>query len=906
MSGDIPDASPIAQMQGNRVHELFERWAREVPQALAVVAEDCEVSYEELNRQANRLAWYLKEQGVGPDVRVVVCLERGVQQIQALLAVLKAGGAYVPVEPGSPSERVGWVLQSSRPRLVISTSQAWQQLRSSAPQLPVLELDRAEQTLRQQRQDDMGDADVQGSPGDLAYVLYTSGSTGRPKGVMVEHQSVAGQIQALLACYGLQQDERVLQFASATFDMSVEEIFTALGSGATLVLRTDDWLAGAQRFWAQCEKARITHLNLPSSFWQQLVLAQEQEIPVAIRRISVGGEAMPEAFVEKWFQAQRKPRLYNAYGPTEATVNATVQEVTSQRGTWRSIGRPLAGVQVHILDAACRPMGVNAVGEIYIAGEGVARGYLEQPVLTAQRFVADPFGPVGRRMYRTGDMGRRNADGAIEYLGRNDHQVKIRGYRIELGEIEAALLRHPAVEAAVVVYREAPGIGASLVGYVACPGDGRDTKESALRSHLGSMLPDYMMPRRIAIMDALPINANGKIDRRALPIVGLATVVAEYTAPRNSIETEIAKAWATALGREQVGVFDNFFDLGGHSLLATQLIWNIQQRLGVDLPLRALFEAPDVASLASKVQLLLERAKLQDVVDINFGIDSPLPSAALVQSGNPGEVLFCTPSIGGGVPAEYRQLGTALAFSPAIYCFTACDFKTRRLPEAMTLNQLCATYVQELLQAYPDGPYRLCGYSTGGVLAFEMARQLSAYGKVVELVAMIDTQVEHSSDYPPHCSSEERRSWHDFFGLLGRQMVREIVANGDAPFWNMTEEERLTLVMRVALDSGQAPTGIGQEDLRYLLEVSRRMVRMCRAHVPGNYIGDVSYFVQYSAEDNCNVDEPARTIGYWRAKTQGAFQVFEVGGNHQTMMTSPYVDVIAERIAGAFAACRSN
>uniref|UniRef100_UPI000AC1C4AF non-ribosomal peptide synthetase n=1 Tax=Pseudomonas syringae pv. coryli TaxID=317659 RepID=UPI000AC1C4AF len=575
------------------VHQLVERHAAQSPDAIALVHEDQHLSYAQLNRRANQLAHALIAQGVLPDARVAVCLPRGMEMVIALLAVLKAGGAYVPIDPDYPLERIDYLLDDSQPQLLIT--------RTALPSaLPVLDLDAAE--------DGAPWPDVNPDPRflgldaqHLAYVIYTSGSTGKPKGVMIEHRHVCHQVFALQSTYHLSARDRVLQFAPFTFDMSVEEIFGALCSGAALVLRTPAWISDASTFWHLCQRNAITVANLPVVFWNTLLREKQACIPDCIRQIMIGGEAVSQAAIEVWYARDGwLPALFNAYGPTEATVNATVHLI-ERVNTPGCIGRPLPNTRVYVLDHAAQPVPVGVIGELYIGGAGVARGYLNRAQLTATCFVDDPFAEQpAARMYKTGDRVRWHADGSLEYLGRNDNQVKIRGFRIELGEIEARLRSHAAVTDAVVSAWQEAAQETRLVAYYLAA-EAQDA--SQLRAWVAQQLPDYMLPAAWVHLTAWPLNSNGKLDRRALPAPGAAAFASQgYVAPQGEPETTLAMLWADVLGVERVGRHDNFFTLGGHSLLAVQLVSRIRQMMGRAVSLSALFAQPLLADFATVVE----------------------------------------------------------------------------------------------------------------------------------------------------------------------------------------------------------------------------------------------------------------------------------------------------------------
>ncbi|MES2936877.1 MAG: non-ribosomal peptide synthase/polyketide synthase [Pseudomonadota bacterium] len=573
------------------IAQCFEQQVQAQPDATALVFRGEQLSYRALNARANRIAHHLRAQGVGPDVLVGVCLQRGMDTIAAVLGILKAGGAYLPLDADYPPERLGFMLEDAQPRLLLSERAIADRL--PAKDVPVLLLDAQASELAV-----LPDTDppATATPRNLAYAMFTSGSTGRPKGVLVEQQGLGNQVSALGRRYGLNREDRVLQFAALSFDMSVEEIFGALLHGAALVLRDDSWLAGPSDFAALCERNRITVANLPTSFWRLLVTAPDFRLPACMRQVMVGGEAVLPADLRAWFAAPSRPALFNAYGPTEATVNAAIQQPTDDPASWQSIGAPMANTRIHLLDEQLNPVPVGIAGELYIAGDGVARGYLGRAALTAERFLPEPFAPQpGQRMYRSGDLARWRADGTVEYLGRVDHQVKIRGFRVELGEIQSVLDRQPGVREALVLAREdAPG-GARLVAYV-CPDEGATLQPAALRAGLAQTLPEYMVPAHVMVLERMPLTPNGKIDRRALPAPELQDAEG-YAAPRTPLEHQLAALWAEVLHLPRVGIHDNFFALGGHSLLAVQLIERMR-RADIPVDVRTLFSQPTIAALA--------------------------------------------------------------------------------------------------------------------------------------------------------------------------------------------------------------------------------------------------------------------------------------------------------------------
>ncbi|MFN0039134.1 MAG: amino acid adenylation domain-containing protein [Burkholderiales bacterium] len=579
------------------IQDLFEAHAARTPEAIAVVHEDRQLTYAELNARANQLARHLVRHGVGSEVMVGLCVQRSLDMVVGILGILKAGGAYVPLDPDHPASRLIFMLEDTGARVLLTQAQLRDRLPANAARTISMDADWPQIGL--EAKDNLG---VDVKAGNLAYVIYTSGSTGKPKGVMIEHRAVCNQFTALQKRYGLNASNRMLQFASITFDMSVEEIFGALLSGATLVLRTDSWVTGAEDFFTLCKKYGVSVANLPPVFWQQIVQEEHAELPTELRQIMIGGDTVSPQALTAWFKRTRHlPTLFNAYGPTETTVNATIHEARVNDSSSQLIGRPIANTRIYILDAQKQPVPVGVAGELYIGGTGVARGYLNRPELTTERFLSDPFNPeVGARMYRTGDLARYLPEGNIEFLGRIDHQVKLRGHRIELGEIETVLAEHPDLRQAVV-YLWMPKV--DDVRLVACcvPAKAGVFAPIGLRKHLRARLPDYMVPQYFLPMTEIPLTPNGKIDRRNLPKpVILETGIGQHEVPVDQFETEIARIWTDLIGPTRpIGRGDKFFEMGGHSLLGIRALKQMENRFGVKLEVRILFQE-SLAEIAAR------------------------------------------------------------------------------------------------------------------------------------------------------------------------------------------------------------------------------------------------------------------------------------------------------------------
>ncbi|MEE4461420.1 amino acid adenylation domain-containing protein, partial [Azotobacter chroococcum] len=572
-----PDAEPV--------HRLFERQVRVRPDAVALIFDDQQLSCAELNRRANRLAHRLIALGVAPETRVGIFVERSLEMIVGLLAILKAGGAYVPLDPDHPDERLAWMVGDSGIGLLLTQSHLSARIGSGVS--TVLALDRLDLDGEPEH-----DPPVALHGDNLAYVIYTSGSTGRPKGAAIRHRSVHGCLAWMQEAYRLTETDAVLHKAPFGFDVSVWEIFLPLSIGVRLVVAGPGDHRDPARIVALIRRHGVTTASFVPSMLQAFLAHEDIESQTRLRHITCGGEAVPAALQQETLGRLREVGLYNLYGPTETTIHVTHWTCRDDGRSQLPIGRPISGIRAWVLDAGLNPVPPGVAGELYLGGVGLGRGYLGRPGLTAERFVADPFG-TGERLYRSGDLVRWNSEGQLEYLGRLDHQVKIRGLRIELGEIEAQLLAQPEVREALVLAQEGPG-GARLVGYVA--GQGLDG--SVLRERLGRVLPDYMVPSALVVLEALPLNANGKVDRKALPAPEQAGERA-CEPPQGEAEEALAAIWAEVLGIERVGRHDNFFELGGHSLLAIRITALLAQRHACELAVRHFFDAPTIKALAA-------------------------------------------------------------------------------------------------------------------------------------------------------------------------------------------------------------------------------------------------------------------------------------------------------------------
>ncbi|WP_271621561.1 non-ribosomal peptide synthetase [Bradyrhizobium sp. CCBAU 51745] len=583
-------------------HELFEQQVSREPAAIALEHGRVQISYQELNERANKVAHHLRRSGVGPDVLVGVCFDRSPQMVVALLAVWKAGGAYVPLDPSYPLERLAFMIEDSQTPILLTEEKHRRLFEAAATRLICLDSDWP-MLSREPRENPSPIT----APTNLAYVMYTSGSTGKPKGAMILHRGLVNYLWWAIKAYEVGPGSSVPLHSSISFDLTVTSLYTPLLAGGSVELLSED--VAAQSLVAALLRSGDRGLVKITPAHLELLSRQidRSEAVNFSRAFVIGGENLLAETLQFWRDAAPDTRLINEYGPTETVVGCCVYEV--QRGDPRTgsvpIGQPIANTQLYVLDASLEPVPPGATGELYIGGAGVALGYLNRPELTAERFLADPFSrDPEARLYKTGDLARYRKDGMLEYLGRVDDQVKIRGYRVELGEIEAALASHRRVQSCTVVAREDEPGRKILVAYVV-PHDSKTSGGDELRAFLKDTLPEYMIPAQFVFLDSLPLTPNGKVDRKALPVPSRESIAAgKGGAPRSRSEETVAEIWSELLKVDGIGIHDDFFDLGADSLTATALVAKIRGAFSVELSLASLFERPTIAGIAEMIDVL--------------------------------------------------------------------------------------------------------------------------------------------------------------------------------------------------------------------------------------------------------------------------------------------------------------
>jgi amino acid adenylation domain-containing protein len=853
-----------AQFPAAGIHQGFEAQASRTPAATAVQLGDSRVSYDQLNRWANQIAGRLRAAGVGPEVLVAVCMSATPRRLAALLGILKAGGGYLPLDPALPAERLAFMLADAGTPVLLADEENLASLPETDAELLSLDADWPAISAL----DDANLAEVAVSPQNAAYVIYTSGSTGQPKGVVIEHRQAVNFAYGMISSFRIGESDAVLAFASLSFDVSVMDMFVPLLAGGRVVLVPPETLRSPPRLAALIREAGVTYACLTPSV---LSLLTDYDL-AGLRSLVSGGEELPSELV----RAYLRPGLdfYNTYGPTEAAVVTTWTILDAGTQLPPPIGRPLPNYRAYVLDARLNPVPVGAVGELHIGGAGVARGYLNRPELTQQKFIGDPFrDEPGARLYKSGDLVRRRADGSIVFVGRADSQVKIRGLRIELGEIEAALAAHPAVSRVLATVATDPAGEKQLAAYL-CPEPGAQPDPEELRGYLARTLPGYLIPAYLTVLAQFPLNASGKIDRAALPDPLARPEPATGRAePVTYTETALAAAYAAVLGREQVGATDGFFAIGGSSLQVMRLVDLISKELGVDVGVATIFLHPSPRQLAAQIELA------------RSGTGQVGGSGPLVElSSGVGELpLFLIHAVGGTVFA-YAQLAGELAGTFAVYGLEAPGL-SQDDATAATLDGLADDYTERIRAAQPAGPYRLAGWSMGGVVAFEVARRLEQAGQQVCLLALLDAPFAQ----PDTAAYTEPQLAAQFLIDATRSLGWGATAELPDPATSSAAEQLAWLAGRLAGDGGDAAAVTAQ--LRRRFEVFVAHIRMLSQYQPEIPAVQAPTLI-VSADRSPNA--PCRA--HWPRVLAGPVSTQSVDSDHYTFLRPPLVAEVGTSI----------
>ncbi|WP_345027225.1 amino acid adenylation domain-containing protein, partial [Flavivirga jejuensis] len=841
------------------VIDLFTQQVINTPDAIAVVYENEELSYKELDKRSNQLARYLREQGVVPNTLVGICLERSLEMLIGILGILKSGGAYVPIDPAYPKGRIDYMITDAGIDLVLSS-------RSSVS--VIIERDDLSVVLLDSHWDSISGFSTRKLssvlPNCLAYVIYTSGSTGKPKGVMIEHSNVTNLITSQTHTFNFDSSDVVLQFSNFVFDASVEQIFIALCSGSKLVLINEEIILDPVHLLDFIDNERITHLHTTPSMLSTLPIGRVLQ---SLKRVVVGGEICSKELMLDWSENYI---FYNEYGPTETTVTSVMSIYKEVKGNKAiSIGNPIGNTQIYIMNEGHTLLPIGVVGELCIGGAGVTRGYLNQEELTKDKFVSNPF-VEGDRIYKTGDLARWLPDGTIEFIGRKDDQVKIRGYRIELGEIENALSSIVSVTQCCVLAKEDVSGTMSLVGYVVV--DDTLDKEK-LQEALRLSLPEYMVPMLWVEMEVMPLNSNGKLDKKSLPDPDSSQLsTQEYVAPQNETEEQMVVIWQELLKVEMIGVQDNFFELGGHSILAMKLISQINKKFSKALPIVSVFEYPTI-KLFSEVISSDQKKEYTTLIPLNEkGEEKP---------------IFCVHPLGGTV-IVYKELSDALGDKQPFYAFQSSGLDGLS-PILKTVEEMAAIYIKEMQKIDAEGPYRLAGYSFGGEIAFEMTMQLEEQGFEVEEVLLFDVQPPIRED-----KEQELKISHEEFLMVMLEGINKeynvSIAANISDFENKQEEQQLEKLYDL----------IRTSEIEITEAQMRGTIGVIMANEYSNYQPPINSQIKTAIKlfkANEELDEKEQILdvklaadGYgWKALTTKEVKVFKVSGNHLNMLNMPYV-----------------
>ena len=847
---------------GKCIHELFEEQAEKSANEIALISEKTKLTFGELNSRANQLAHVLKRRGVGPEVLVGVCIERSFEMVVGLLAILKAGGAYVSLDASHPAERISYMLRDSGARLLLTQQHLGETLASwdgetifvdsQWPEIALAPVENPANTA---------------SVANAAYVLYTSGSTGQPKGVISAHRASINRFEWMWLLYPFAKGEVCCQKTSLSFGDSIWEIFGPLLQGVPLVLIPDEVVKDPRVFIATLSAHKVTRLILVPSLLR-VILETSENLAQQLKNLRYcvcSGETLPAELAESFREQVPHTVLLNLYGSSEVAADVLYYEVSNTEGLHNiPIGKPIANTNVFILDSNLEPVPLGVLGEIYVGGDGLARGYWNSAQLTAEKFVPNQFSrEPGARLFKTGDIGRYLPDGNIEYHGRRDHQVKVRGYRIELGEIETALKGCSAVQDAVVMLRQSTPENKHLVGYVVPNSHPAESHNglvvTELKSFLKKMLPDYMVPAHFMFLEQLPLTPSGKIDRRALPQLDGARPDLEeaHVAPRDDLERRLANIWERLLAVQSVGIRDNFFNLGGHSLLAVRVVSEIEKETGQRLPLISFFQGPNIEYLASLLR--------QDVRSLSW------PTLVEIQAGGPNVPLFCV-SIPNVNALGYRSLARYLGTDQPVFGLQAQYPEDLEGEHSRTaVDEIATEYLEVLRAVRPTGPYQFIGLCRGAHIAYEMARRLEQEGKEVALVGVIDTWVMENT-------------YNSFWRF--QHNAKRLIA---LTLRGLKNQLGFTRKKIEGENNGHKTSNPDLTDAAERKQKTMKLYFPGRDFVPTSFAGRVAVFRTRRQPHNRIHDE---YLG-WGKLAKGGVDLHFIPGGHDSVLREPYVQGLA-------------
>lgn len=855
-----PYSGSTTEYPQRAIHELFAEQALLHPDAEALVFGAERLTYRELDARSNQIAQFLRQQAIQHEDRVGIFMDRSAGMIVSMLGILKAGGAYVPIDPDYPAERLKFIVEDTAVRWVLTDTTVHAKLPTAAP---LIYLDGPDSPIAACSEEPVSNLSA---PESMAVVIYTSGSTGQPKAACIPHRAVIRTVRNSNQVQATPQD-RIAQVASPSFDAAIFEIWLALLNGAALIGMRREVLLGPAELIELLQNEHISILILNTAYVHQIGRDAPQVLK-GVRKVMFGGEAAEAGPIRNLLRYVAAGTLINSYGPAEGCVATTYYEILSipENSATIPIGRPITNARVYLLDRHMRPVPIGLQGEIYVGGDGVARGYWNRPELTAQRFIPDPFSEKpGALIYRTGDLARMRANGDLEFMGRIDDQIKIRGHRIELAEVREAITTHPAVKQVFLMVREDEPGDKRLVAYVTLRQPLRAPAES-LRQHVKDKLPAHMVPAAFVILDSIPLNTNGKVDRKALPPPSSRPDMgSRYIAPETELERTLARIWRELLRIDRVGVYDNFFDLGGHSLLAAHLIARIEKETGQNIPVATLFAAPTIAQLAQKLTDHTYSSAWVPLVELHAA---------------PGTVppFFCIHSLGANL-VSFQKLASLLRGDRAIYGLQPHGLDGNEQP-LDNVDAIASAYLQEIRKKQAHGPYYLGGICIGGILAYEIARRLQASGDEVRFLALVDSFLPGDLRYL-HARSEmaEYLDCHlgEFLLLSGAARLKYLgrwLGHG---------------FIRLAWACGFRPHDFVARATRRVAEANMRAVQ---GHSPKPYAGQV---IQFMCSDGPQRAYEDRRLA-WSSLAAGGLEIHIVPGDHLTMMEEPHVRVLAREL----------
>ena len=880
------------------IHHLFEEQTKKRPDLVALVFEDEQITYGELNIRANQLAHYLQTLGVGPEVMVGICVERSLEMVIGLMGILKAGGAYVPLDPAYPKDRLAFMLEDAKLSVVLTQEKLLPVLteinerKSYANNPTLICLDTDWDAISQESKENP----ISGVTSEnLAYVIYTSGSTGKPKGVLVCHNNVVRLFTATQEWYHFNENDVWTLFHSYAFDFSVWELWGALIYGGRLVVVPYLTSRSPQDFYKLLCTEQVTVLNQTPAMFRQVIQAEEilgTDENLNLRLIIFGGEALDLQSLKLWFErhGDQSPKLVNMYGITETTVHVTYRPLTmaDMNSKASMIGSPIPDLQIFILNKSMQSVPIGIPGEMYVGGAGLARGYLNRPNLTAERFITNPFSDKSEaRLYKTGDLARYLPNSDIEYLGRIDHQIQIRGFRVELGEIETVLSQHPDVRETVIITRDDQSGNQQLIAYIV-PRGNQSPSTNTLRQFLKKKLPEYMIPSAFVELNKIPLTPNGKTDRRALPAPDTRSSLEEgCIAPRNPLEMQLAQIWENILKVRPIGAVDNFFNLGGHSLLAVRLLSEIQQKFGQNLPLSIFFQTPTIEQLANILRIKTDNSQAW----------SPLVP---IQSNGSKQPFFCVPGQGGNVVYLYnlaRHIGSDQPF----FSFQALGLDGESEPHTR-IEDMASCYIEEMQAVQPSGPYNLSGHSFGAFVAFEMARQLQSQGQTVDFLAILDIPAVLPRNHPIKVERDNAQWLFDIArvieGLSGKALG--ILYESLAPLdWN----QQLNFLKERMEIANLLPSGAKTAQVRGIVQVIKTAeLALSRYEPQTGYANQITLFrTAKPMQDKYGIfnNDPNDETWGWSQLSTKPVKVIHLPGDHGTLMNEPDVEALAEALAEA-------